>query len=525
MNLRAAIYARFSGTLQNPQSIEDQVRLCRDKVRHLGSVVVRVYSDPASTGATKHFRPGLRRLLNDVTCGLIDLVCTEALDRISRDLEDMAGIFKRLSFRNVRLVTLEEGEIDSIHVTVHGYLNHAWSNNLASKTRRGQIGTVYSGRIPAGLCYGYLMANRIDEHGQAIRGLRKIHPEQADIVRRIFRLYADGKSAREIAFDFNRLRTPGPRGKPWGATTINGNCKLRNGILNNELYRGRLVYGRQRFVRDPDTGKRQARPVPDSEWTIQELPNLRIVDEDLWRRVQERREAGEDRRKNPMPKTPLPLTGLVRCAQCGANMNIVRNRRYACKARREQGTCDNPRGIDPVRLENQVCALLAEHITAKCRLPDLLRHAAEEIAHRRQRLEAAIADAKQRIAGLLDEIEQGSQSQAAYRRILILESETVTIKRELDSLPIPRRRPERLAARLQDRLAILNGVIANAQLGTQRRTNTLLLARGLIERIDIAPLPGRGRMNIVIQPCTDALVAFAFQEKWDPAAQEAGDRA
>ena len=518
-SLRAAIYARFSSILQNPRSIEDQVRLCRAKVRDLGAVVVDVHSDPASTGTTIHSRPGLTRLLEDVKHGLIDLVCAESLDRISRDQADIAGIYKRLQFRNVRLVTLQEGEIESIHISVGGFVNQIYIDNLASKTRRGQIGAVYSGRIPGGVSYGYRMANRIDEHGRPLRGLREIHPEQADVVRRIYRLYADGNSVRTIAHILNREGIPGPRAGRWSVTSINGNRTRRTGILNNEIYCGRLLYGRQKFVRDPDTGRRQARPVPPSKWTVQEVPDLRIVDDELWYRVQKRRQAGEDRRKNLAPNTPLPLTGRVRCAQCGGNMNIFNKRRYSCQIHRDTGTCDNPRGISAVRLENQVCALLAFHISTECDLPELLHRAAEESALRRERLKAGLADRKERIARLLELVERGTQSRAAQQRILEIERETAAIELELDSLPaLPSRTPKDLAVRLRDRLAALNGAIAGAHPGTRQRTDALLLARSLIERIDIAPLPRRGQVEITIRPRADALVAFALQENCNLAA-------
>ena len=52
----------------------------------------------------------------------------------------------------------------------------------------------------------------------------------------------------------------------WGFSTINGNRTRSTGILNNEMYVGRLVWNRQRFIKDPDTGKCQARPNPESEW-------------------------------------------------------------------------------------------------------------------------------------------------------------------------------------------------------------------------------------------------------------------
>ena len=54
------------------------------------------------------------------------------------------------------------------------------------------------------------------------------------------------------------------------------------------MYIGKLVWHRQRFIKDPDAGKRQARPNPESEWVIQDAPELRIVEDDLWSTVKGR---------------------------------------------------------------------------------------------------------------------------------------------------------------------------------------------------------------------------------------------
>ena len=66
-----ALYARFSSTLQNPRSIEDQPHLCREHVRKQGGTVVVEYADPASSGASLHQRPGLANLLRDAATGIV----------------------------------------------------------------------------------------------------------------------------------------------------------------------------------------------------------------------------------------------------------------------------------------------------------------------------------------------------------------------------------------------------------------------------------------------------------------------
>jgi hypothetical protein len=81
---------------------------------------------------------------------------------------------------------------------------------------------------------------------------------------------------------------PGPSGKAWGPSTIHGNRQRGTGILNNELYIGRLVWNRLRYVKDPETGRRVSRLNPESGWIVQNVAGLRIVDQSLWEQVKAR---------------------------------------------------------------------------------------------------------------------------------------------------------------------------------------------------------------------------------------------
>ena len=154
--------------------------------------------------------------------------------------------------------------------------------DLADKTRRGLRGRVEKGRSGGGLCYGYDVVRTADPDD---RGEREINPAEANVVRRIFRDYLSGQSSRTIAMTLNREGISGPQGKEWGPSTIHGNPKRGTGILNNELYIGRLVWNRLRYMKDPDTGKRVSRPNPESERVVQEVQDLWKVDQMLWNTV------------------------------------------------------------------------------------------------------------------------------------------------------------------------------------------------------------------------------------------------
>jgi site-specific DNA recombinase len=119
---RAAIYARYSTEHQRDDSIDDQIRLCRERINREGWAEAQTYSDRALSGASL-IRPGLQHLIADAMHGTIDVVVAEALDRLSRDQADVAALFKRLTFAGVRIVTLAEGEVSELHIGLKGTMN------------------------------------------------------------------------------------------------------------------------------------------------------------------------------------------------------------------------------------------------------------------------------------------------------------------------------------------------------------------------------------------------------------------
>lgn len=94
---RIALYARYSFDNQRDASIEDQSRQCRERAAREGWSVVETYSTGPFFGASM-VRAGIQALLADAQAGRFDIMLSEALDRISRDQEDVAAVFKRLRF-------------------------------------------------------------------------------------------------------------------------------------------------------------------------------------------------------------------------------------------------------------------------------------------------------------------------------------------------------------------------------------------------------------------------------------------
>ncbi len=228
--LRAALYSRFSSDLQRDRSIEDQVALCRGYAERNGLTIVATYEDRARSGSSLINRDGVMRLLDAAKERRFDVVVVEALDRISRDQEDLAGVFKRLTFARVEIRAVHDGVADPMQIGIRGLVGALYLQDLAHKVRRGMAGVVRDGRHAGGRAYGYRPVP-----GKA--GELEIVEPEAAVVRRVFTAYVAGRSPRDIAGELNREGVPPPRGDRWAAVTINGNRQRGHGLILNPALR------------------------------------------------------------------------------------------------------------------------------------------------------------------------------------------------------------------------------------------------------------------------------------------------
>ena len=212
--MRVAVYARYSSSTQRDASIEDQVRLCRERAAAEGRTIVEVFADRSVSGSSR-FRPAYQRLLTDAKAGKFDVVLAEALDRLSRDQEDVAGLFKALRFAGVRLVTLAEGDISELHVGLKGTMNALFLKDLAPRPIAACGAGSKQGRSAGGKAFGYRVVKEADARGEPVRGGRVINAGEALVVRRIFTEFANGASPRAIAKRLNGEKVVGRDGRPW----------------------------------------------------------------------------------------------------------------------------------------------------------------------------------------------------------------------------------------------------------------------------------------------------------------------
>ncbi len=511
--IRVALYARYSSDNQRDASIEDQFRICREQAKREKWKIVGTYKDAGISGASMILRPGIQALLQDAQAGQFDIVLAEALDRISRDQADVATLFKHLKFAGVPIVTLAEGEISELHVGLKGTMNALFLKDLAAKTHRGIRGRVEEGKSGGGLCYGYKVVKQLDACGDPIRGDREINEAEAIVVRRVFRDFAAGIAPRTIARTLNEEGVPGPGGKPWGDTTIRGHVKRGTGLVNNELYIGRLIWNRLRYIKDPSTGKRVSRLNPESEWIVKDVPELRIVDDELWQAVRERQgEIAEKfvnvaegvrkhHRKNKLNGARRPrtlLSGLIFCGGCGGPYSLRGPQRYACSNHISKGTCDNSRSIRQDELEARVLAGLKDRMMAPEIVEDAMRAYAEEtnLLNRERRTnsdawKAELVKTEKQIAQIVKAITDGMYHPSMKEKMTGLEARREELTTLLADAPAgtPDILPSAATVYAKNVTALTKAL--NRKEERQEASQEL---RALIEKIVLTPGPERGEV-------------------------------
>ena len=525
---RTAIYARYSSDNQRDASIADQLRLCRQFADRQGWAVVENYADHAMSGATM-VRPAIQALLADAAASRFDIVVSEAIDRLSRDQEDVAAIYKRLSFAGVRIITVSEGEITPLHVGLKGTMNALYLKDLADKTRRGLQGRVEAGRSGGGNAYGYDVIASGGHDGD--RGERRLNAAEAAIVQRIFREFAAGNSPRAIARDLNRDRVPGPRGRAWMDTTIRGHVSRGTGILNNELYIGRLVWNRLRYLKDPQTGRRVSRPNPPSEWVICDVPDLRIVDDQLWEAVKSRQAAvadqyanvitavrrGCENRLNATHRPKSLLAGLLICGVCGGPYTTLHRGRFGCAQHYRRGTCENGRTVVRADIENRVLDGLRDKLLAPDKVEIAVREFYDEMKRLLQEAHAATAhhhhelhDVDRKIRKIVTVIENGGVNPSLLQRLTELESRKAEIQASLSAtlpeLPTPHPNAAKIYAA---RVAKLADVLADPEAARDAAE----IIRSLVDKVVLTPGEKRGQINAELHGELAAIARLATEKQ------------
>lgn len=456
----------------------------------------------------------------------VDVVLAESLDRFSRDQEDTAGLFKRLTFAGVRIVTISEGDITFLHIGLKGTMNAMYLVEPAEKTHRGIRGRVENGKAGGGLCYGYTAVKRF-ENGVVTTGEREINDDEAVIIRRIFREYAAGASPKQIAKGLNRDGISGPQAAQWSPSTIHRNPKRGIGILHNELYVGRMVRNRQRFLKDPDTGKRIARPNPSSKWIATDVPGLRIVNDEMWKRVQERYASVQRKwsetaktRFNQFRRPKYLFSGLTKCGQCGAGFTIHSREYLGCFGARERGTCTNKLRISRLEVESRVLKALQEKLLRQDLFEEFCDEFTREMNRLRMQYRADLTAAER-------EIERIEERRKKLVQSIVDDVPASEVKDELKANALRREALQAKLAAANEPPPLLHPEMSRiyrtkvAELATalqqpESRVEATEALRGLVDAIVLTPAANGKELGIELRGNLAAMLGATVQRKRSP---------
>jgi site-specific DNA recombinase len=475
---RCGIYARFSSFGQSKASIDDQITTCRDTAAEMHWVILDPYImwDEGKTGKSIAGRKGIQALiaLAKAKPRLLDRIILDDSSRLGRNMGDVfktLDIFEHygvhLYFANDELDTKSEWFRDAF--TAKARADEQSSKTHGKRVKRGRRGRFEAGYNPGGGCYGYKNVRIEDPTGRpgAIHGMKQvIDPEQREIVFRIFRSYAEGRSYFDIAKMLNEEGVPPPQSartklKPsWSKHAIQH-------ILGNERYHGKVIWGRTFEVHNPETGQRERRDVPEAEWKTRYAPDLMIVGDDLWDQVQSLRELKSKtigvQSSGGMSRTEASrrylFSGLLKCGArndtgtCNGNIVIRTTQppRYGCANHTDRDTCDNRVTVKLEDLEREFLAALSANLRSEGLREELVQAIYEHLrSAKSQRLSAesnAGADKKElemslrtqgiHLANLVNAIKESGGSRTLYQELAVVEARISRIEEILAATTKP----------------------------------------------------------------------------------------
>jgi hypothetical protein len=174
------------------------------------------------------------------------------------------------------------------------------------------------------------------------------------------------------------------------------------------------VWNRQRFLKDPDTGKRVARTNPPSEWITKDVPELRIIDDEIWEAVQTRyasvqrkwKTADDGRRFNQFRRPKYLFSGLTKCGECGAGFIVYSREQLGCFGARGRGTCTNKLTIPRLEVEQRVLRALQDKLMRKDFFEEFCCEFAKEMNQLRMEQRVGLTGAKRELERVKREIQK-----------------------------------------------------------------------------------------------------------------------
>ena len=290
------------------------------------------------SGETIEARPEIQKVLRLIEQDRYKAILIVEPQRLSRgDLEDIGRLSKLLRYTHTYVITLQysydlndERDRDYFERELkrgNEYLEYSKRIMANGKNLAAENGNYIGSRDP----YGYKRVKH--KEGKKWVNTLEIVPEEAEVVKTIYRMYADGNGAIRICNYLNQFCKP-QRSKKWARSTIYN-------ILENPLYRGMIKWQYRKTTREVENGEIVKRSHERPDCPVYPGKHEAIVSEELWNEVRARQEAKNIPKVRASTTLRNPLAGLLMCGECGHTMmmwttkagavdRLVCSNRYNC---------------------------------------------------------------------------------------------------------------------------------------------------------------------------------------------------
>ena len=407
--MEAVIYARYSSDSQREESIEDQVRICKDYAQKRNINVVDVYTDHAFS-ATSDRRPGFLQMIADSKYNNWNYVICYKTDRFARSREDASKYKRILKDNGVHVIyaemTIPDGPEGIILEGVMEAIDEWYSANLSQNIIRGMTGNAEKCKTNGVKIFGY---------NKSANDTYEINEDEAEAVRKVFRWVIDGTMTGKDIIDWlNKKGYRTTRGKPFGKNAI-----FR--MVRNRKYLGEYKFG--------------SIVVPGG------MPA--IIDQKTFNEAQKVKNIKKSRRGNG---DSALLTGLLYCGECGDCMHSTsgtsKTKRvyhyYICNSKLKKSPCENLR-FTQEDVDEIVFKTVTDFLFDSEKLEELLDALVKyQESHSNtadlERYKTQLVDAQKRQQNIIAAIEVGAFSDALLKRLNELNDEIDRLQSEVDKL-------------------------------------------------------------------------------------------
>lgn len=307
----AAAYIRVSTDDQEEYSPDSQIRIIREYAKAHGYILPEeyIFQDDGISAATARKRPAFNRMIA-LAKGAekpFDVILVLMFSRFARNREESVLYKGLLRKQGITVVSIKEPAVDgpfgTLIESIIEWFDEYYLINLSSEVRRGMSEKFRRGEAMGSAPFGY----RIDSASKAF----VVDPARAEIVRQVFRDYADGAGCREIALKLGAM----------GIATKRGNVpdnRFVEYMLHNPVYLGKI-----RWTAEHKSDYRRTEAADDTEIVDGKHPP--IITQELWDAVQQRAAQVKATYGKYQRQTPAAymLRGMLRCSNCGATLVLA----------------------------------------------------------------------------------------------------------------------------------------------------------------------------------------------------------